>query len=155
MSPLRRYDARGGASLELVILAPFLLALLMLIVAFARFTQAKGLVDQAARDSARAATAQNSYTGATKAIDAAVADALRGAPASCRDSAGVVPDIPVDAFKPVPQGQTVVDPTELESITVTVTCQVDLGDLVILPLGTKPITFTFTSPLDKYRGYQQ
>lgn len=152
---MRRYDGRGGASLELVILAPFLLALLMLIVAFARFTQAKGLVDQAARDAARAATAQNSRGGATKAIDTAVADALRGAPSSCRDSAGTVPVIPSDAFDPPSQDQSAVDPADLQSVTVTVTCQVDLGDLVILPLGTKPISFTFTSPLDKYRGYQQ
>ncbi|HWU24047.1 MAG TPA: TadE family protein [Nocardioides sp.] len=152
---MRRYDARGGASLELVILAPFLLALLMLIVAFARFTQAKGLVDQAARDSARAATAQNSYSGAGKAIDAAVTDALRGAPSSCRESAGAVPDIPKHAFDPVAEDRTAVDPTQLESITVTVSCQVDLGDLVILPLGKKSISFTFTSPMDKYRGYQQ
>ncbi|GAB3863129.1 hypothetical protein GCM10028801_30020 [Nocardioides maradonensis] len=152
---MRRYDARGGASLELVILAPFLLALLMLIVAFARFTQAKGLVDQAARDAARAATAQNSFHGAHTAIDTAVADALRGAPSSCRDSAGVVPDIPQHAFDPVPEGTTRVDPNQLQSISVTVTCEVDLGDLVILPLGKKPITFTFTSPMDKYRGYQQ
>ena len=49
----------GTASLELVIVAPFLVALLMMIIAFGRFAQTENLIDQASRDAARAATAQN------------------------------------------------------------------------------------------------
>lgn len=145
---------RGGASLELVILAPFLLALLLLIVAFARFTQAKGLVDQAARDAARAATSQNSRSQADGVAAAAAADDLHDAPSSCRQSAATHMAMTPGAFTSLPQGATAIDPDHLESVSVTVSCQVDLGDLMILSLGERTVSFTFTSPLDKYRGYQ-
>lgn len=146
---------RGGASLELVILAPFLLALGLLIVAFARFTQAKSVVDQAARDGARAATSQNSRRGVDPAVAAAVSDALSHAPSSCRQTAEPHTEMSKGAFSNAAEDTRRADPDQVETVTVTVSCYVDLGDLAIISLGRpKYVHFTFTSPLDKWRGYR-
>ena len=142
---------RGTASLELVIVAPFLLALLFLIIAFGRYAQTESLVDQAARDAARAATAQNNRADVPKVVDQVVKESMDDAPASCEDTA--VADPPVlsaNAFGlPDPE-----DPLAIETVTVTVRCTLDLSDLAALPLKKVTIERTFTSPLDRYRGYR-
>ncbi|MEJ7634965.1 TadE/TadG family type IV pilus assembly protein [Aeromicrobium sp.] len=148
--PAKRGD-EGSASLELVIVAPFLLALMMLIIAFGRFAQTENLVDQAARDGARAATAQNVRGDVPDVVSQAVEDAMAEAPASCRDSAVVEPpQLSRTAFDlPDPD-----DPLAIDTVTVTVRCTLDLSDLAALPLKSVDITRTFTSPLDRYRGYR-
>ncbi len=146
-----RRDDRGTASLELVIVAPFLLALMMLIIAFGRYAQTENLVDQAARDAARAATAQNVRGDVPKVVNQVVEDSMSDAPASCRESAVAgVPELSATAFDlPDPN-----NPIAIDTVTVTVTCTLDLSDLAALPLKSVEITRTFTSPLDRYRGYR-
>ena len=46
------------------------------------------------------------------------------------------------------------NPFALDSVSVTVTCTLDLSDLAALPLKSVKVSRTFTSPLDRYRGYQ-
>ena len=46
------------------------------------------------------------------------------------------------------------NPVAIDSVTITVRCSLDLSDLAALPLRTVTIERTFTSPLDRYRGYQ-
>lgn len=141
---------RGTASLELVIVAPFLLALMMLIIAFGRYAQTENLIDQAARDGARAATAQNTRAQVPDVVTQVVQESLDDAPASCRDSAVAEPVLSDGAFGlPDPD-----DPLKIETVTVTVRCTLDLGDLAALPLKSVEISRTFTSPLDRYRGYR-
>lgn len=146
-----RHTERGASSLELVILAPFVLALLMLIVAFARYAQAENLVDQAARDAARAATAQNDRAAVDRIAATTVKDTMDDAPRSCRDSASAgVPQLHGKAF-------TVPDPDDVAavaSVTVTVTCRIDSADLAFIPFFDVEVKRSFTSPLDRYRGYQ-
>lgn len=146
-----RRDERATASLELVIVAPFLLLLLMLIIAFGRFAQTENLVDQASRDAARAATAQNVRAQVKPVADDVVAQVMDDAPASCRDTAQADPPaLTAGAFQlPDPNA-----PVQVESVTVTVRCTLDLSDLAGLPLRSVELTRTFTSPLDRYRGYQ-
>lgn len=147
---MRRRD-RGTASLELVITAPFLLALMMLIIAFGRYAQTENLVDQAARDAARAATAQNVRAAVPDVVAGVVKDSMADAPASCRQSAvaGKVA-LTATAFQlPDPN-----DPSAVDTVTVTVHCTLDLSDLAALPLKSVDISRTFTSPLDRYRGYR-
>lgn len=146
-----RRDERATASLELVIVAPFLLLLLMLIIAFGRFAQTENLVDQASRDAARAATAQNVRAQVKPVADDVVAQVMDDAPASCRDTAQAdPPSLTAGAFQlPDPNA-----PVQVESVTVTVRCTLDLSDLAGLPLRSVELTRTFTSPLDRYRGYQ-
>lgn len=146
-----RRDERATASLELVIVAPFLLLLLMLIIAFGRFAQTENLVDQASRDAARAATAQNVRAQVKPVADDVVAQVMDDAPASCRDTAQAdPPSLTAGAFElPDPNA-----PAQVESVTVTVRCTLDLSDLAGLPLRSVQLERTFTSPLDRYRGYQ-
>jgi len=145
-----RRDA-GTASLELVIVAPFLLALLMLIIAFGRYAQTENLVDQAARDAARAATAQNTRGDVTKVVNQVVKDSMHDAPPSCEKTAAADPPVlSANAFGlPDPN-----DPQAIDTVTVTVRCTLDLSDLGALPLTEVKIFRTFTSPLDRYRGYR-
>ncbi len=143
-------DEGGTATLEMVILAPFLLLLLMLIIAFARYAQTENLVDQAARDAARSATAQNSRSAVPGVVNGVVHDAMTDAPASCRSSATDRPTMTPTAFGlPNPE-----DPLAIDSVTVTVRCTLDLSDVGPLPLSSVEIKRTFTSPLDRYRGYR-
>jgi hypothetical protein len=142
---------RGTASLELVIVAPFLLALMMLIIAFGRYAQTENLVDQAARDAARAATAQNTRAEVPAIVDQVVEESMDDAPQSCRDSASADPPVLSPNAFGLPDPN---DPLAIETVTVTVRCTLDLSDLAALPLKTVDISRTFTSPLDRYRGYQ-
>lgn len=146
---MRRSES-GGATLEIVIVAPFVLLLFMLILAFARFAQAENVIDQAARDAARAATAQNQKGKVNGAVDDAARDALNEAPSSCQQTAAASTRLSDEAFEFDEQEETSV---ELESVSVEVSCVVDMSDLVGLPLGHVTVTRTFTSPLDRYRGY--
>lgn len=139
---------RGTASLELVILAPMMFAVLSLILVFGRYAEAEGNVDQAARDSARAATAQNSESQAKVIADGVARDALADAPPSCRDSLSVDFTTPPDAYE-LPDLE---DETSVSWVSVHVSCTVDLTDLGPLPLKETTISETFTSPLDRYRG---
>src|SRR5690242_15723961 len=111
-----RRDDRGTASLELVIVAPFLLALMMLIIAFGRYAQTENLVDQAARDGARAATAQNVKADVPKTVDQVVKDGMADAPASCRDSAVADPPVLTKTAFDLPDPD---DPLAIDTVTVT------------------------------------
>lgn len=142
---------RGTASLELVIVAPFLFLLLFLIIAFGRYAQTENLVDQAARDAARAATAQNTRADVPAVVEQVVRDSMDDAPASCENSAiADPPQLSNNAFGLADPE----NPLAIETITVTVRCTLDLSDLGALPLKKVEIARTFTSPLDRYRGYQ-
>ena len=138
----------GTASLELVILAPIMFAVLSLILVFGRYAETEGKLDQAARDSARAATAQNSQSAAEElAVDVAT-EALEDAPGSCRDSLDVQFETGPHAYE-LPD---LADATAVSWVSVRVACTIDLTDLGPLPLKHTAIARTFTSPLDRYRG---
>ncbi|UYM04951.1 TadE/TadG family type IV pilus assembly protein [Solicola gregarius] len=139
---------RGTASLELVILAPVMFAVLSLILVFGRYAETEGKIDQAARDGARAATAQNSRSEAETIARKVVDEALEDAPDSCRDNVDVTFELGPKAYEQDASD----DPSEVSYISVRVRCDVDLTDLGPLPLDSATIDQTFTSPLDRYRG---
>lgn len=148
MSPSKRSEG-GSTSLELVLLAPVLLAVLLLVMAFGRHANVQGYVDQAARDAARTATASRDWGSAQAAVDATVNAALATAPQSCRDS--VDPDVTTttNTF----EASDVYDPTGLNVLTVTVTCDVDTSDLSFIGFGqTMRLTSTFSSPMPAIYG---
>lgn len=147
---MSRRTEQGTASLEVVIVAPFVLALLMLIIAFARYSQTENVVDQASRDAARAATAQNERGQVPDVVDQVLKDSMDDAPSSCRSSVRETTSLTPTAFGlPDPE-----DPLAIDSVTVTVRCTLDMTDLAALPLSSVEISRTFTSPLDRYRGYR-
>lgn len=141
----------GTASLELVIVAPFLLLLLMMILAFGRYAQTENLVDQAARDAARASTAQNVRADVPKVSGQVLKESMVDAPDSCRSTSKVARISMTKTAFSLPDPN---DPLAIDSVSVEVTCTLDLSDLAGLPLKSVTITRTFTSPLDRYRGYQ-
>jgi Flp pilus assembly protein TadG len=125
-------------ALEMVILAPVLLALFMFLLACGRYFQTSSLLESAARDGARGASQSRSLPDAQSRVDDAVTAALSQAVKSCKDSgAGSI----TTGFVPG------------EPLSVEVTCTINYRDLGLLGLGgdTK-ITKRFTSSLDPYRG---
>jgi Flp pilus assembly protein TadG len=129
---------RGSASIELVLLTPVLLILLLLVVAGGRLTGARGAVDAAARDAARAGTIARSPGDARRDAVAAAEARLDEGSVSCRN-------LTVD-----------VDSSDFRaggSVAVTVTCSVDLGDLTLLRVpGTQDISAHAVEPVDAFRG---
>lgn len=145
----RRTAQTGSTSLELVLLAPVLLAVLLLVAAFGRHAHVQGYVDQAARDAARTATASRDWASAQAAVNATVEAALATAPESCRDSAKPDVTTTTNTF----EASDVYDPTGLNVLTVTVTCSVDTADLSFIGFGqTMRLTSTFSSPMPASYG---
>ena len=141
MSNARRYRRdRGSAATELVLLTPALVAMLLLVVMGGRYAQARADVDAAARDAARAGSiARGPDSAAADGEDAARARLHEG-DVTCRTL------------------NVVLDTAEFRaggSVTATVSCTVDLGDLTGLALPTsRTFTASFTEPVDVYRGTQ-
>ena len=133
---------KGNAALELVVLAPILLALLSLVIAAGRTTLAQGSVDAAARDAARQASI-------ALTPEAAQASGLASARAALRqDGLDCSPAILIDTsqFRSVPVGRPA-------AVTAVVSCAVPLGNLALPGLpGTARLSASFTSPLDTYRA---
>ncbi len=148
---LRRLQ-RGTISLELVITAPVLLGLISLIVAFGRFGGTESVVEQAARDGARVATQTQNKDEAYAAAEDTVEETLEQAPSSsCSDEKPTVSIDTTDGFAASDPYET----DDLNMLTITVTCRVDLGELMFLPIGEVSVTRSFTSPFDVFRAYYE
>lgn len=131
----------GNAALELVILAPVILALIGLVIAAGLISTAQGAVDAAARDAARQASISLSPAGAQAAALSSAREALNGDDLTCNP----VVDMNLAGFT-VPIGTPA-------SVTATVICTVRLSDLAVPGLpGSVRLQATFTSPLDPYRA---
>ena len=136
-----REAGAGGESLELVIIAPLILALFMVIVAVGRYELGSGKIDQAAGAAARAASQQVSAAQAQPAAMAAAQSSLSSAGVTCQ---GI--DVSVDtAGFSVAAGSTA-------DVAVTVSCTVAWSDLAIPGWpGSQDIQATAASPLDTRR----
>ncbi|MGW9117798.1 TadE/TadG family type IV pilus assembly protein [Streptomyces sp. NPDC055663] len=135
---------RGSYSVETAVLAPVMIALLLLLIAFGRVTDADGAVDSAARAAARAASLERDAGSAQAQAQAAATRSLQGEGITCRtssvvvDTAGYALDIGVEA-----------------NVTATVACTANLSDIGLPGLpGAKTLTASWTSPIDTYRGRQ-
>lgn len=136
----------GNAALELIILAPALIFLIGLIVAFGRVSTAQNAVSDAAQDAARQASLQlnpadAAAAGQASAQAALAADGLRCDPRVTVSTAGGngLPGFQAEVGQPA-------------AVSATVQCVVSLAQIVVPGLpGSHTITETFTSPLDPYR----
>jgi len=140
-------DERGTLSLELSIIAPMLLLMLLMFIAFGRFGQATGLLEQGVRDSARSATQTRSPAEMWQAIDAVEREVATDLPSSCRQSLRT--DVTYDGAASFDAGTFV---------TVTYSCRLSFTDLM-LPgsagsggWADRDVTRSFTSRLDPNRG---
>ena len=130
---------RGSNALSLVIVAPVIVVLLLLVVAFGRFAYSRQLVEQASAAAARAASLASSAGQAQQRAQSAAAASLGDAGVSCT---GTSVDVDAD-FRP---GGTV---------TVTLSCTADLTDLAMAGVpGSTTVTSTSSSIVETYRQVQ-
>ncbi|MDH2392222.1 TadE/TadG family type IV pilus assembly protein [Streptomyces sp. HNM0663] len=133
---------RGSYALETAILAPVMIGLLLLMIAFGRVTDADGAVDSAARAAARAASLERDAGSAQAEAQAAANRSLQGEGITCQassvvvDTSGYALDIGVEA-----------------NVTATIACTANLSDIGLPGLpGSKTLTASWTSPIDTHRG---
>jgi Flp pilus assembly protein TadG len=136
----------GNAALELVILAPLLIFLIGLIIAFGRVSTAQNAVSNAAQDAARQASLQ------LNPADAAAAGQASAQAALAADGLHCDPQVTVSTAggSGLPGFQAQVG--QPAAVSATVRCVVSLAQIIAPGLpGSRTITETFTSPLDPYR----
>ena len=135
----RGHDDSGSMSVELAVLAVPLVAILLLIAALGRFSDARTQVTEAARDAARRAS---TYLVAAQAEAGARQIARSELSGVCEHAS-----VNVDIAQLHPGGQ----------VTVTVACPVPLGDLTLVRLpGTKTISASSVAVVDTYiQGQRQ
>ena len=137
----RRPDPeRGSAVIEAVIGVPVFMLFVALIIFAGRVAIAHQGVESAAADAARSASIARTQGEAQTAGDTAAASSLANQHLNC-----TVSTVSVDTSgfaSPVGTSAT---------INATVTCHVNLSDLLPGVPGTKAITATMSSPLDTYR----
>jgi TadE-like protein len=142
---LLRSDA-GSAALELVVLAPVLLAIIGLVIAAGRVSIAQSSVDAAARDAARQASIALTPDAAKAAGRVSADEALANDGLGCvREIVNVDTGGPDSGFQ-VPAGTPA-------TVSATVGCEVPLSDLSLPGVpGSHWLWSTFSSPLDIYRA---
>ncbi len=138
---MRPDDDRGSASLEFVVLAPALLALIGLLIVGGRVAVANNSVEQAADEAARSASISRTAAGARVAALDGARRALGEQGLHC-SSIGV--DLDASGFA-VPVGVPA-------QVRATVTCVVRLADVAVPGFpGSRTVTASAVSPLDTYR----
>jgi Flp pilus assembly protein TadG len=131
-------EESGSVATELVLLTPLLLLMLLFVVALGRTVSARTEVDGAAAQAARAASIARDPATATAMAQQAATTALGSDHVTCANLT-----VTTDTADFEPGGQ----------VAVTVTCTVDLADLVGLRLpASQSISSTSTSVIDVYRA---
>ena len=122
-----------------MVVTPIVIALLLLVVAFGRYSHGRQLVEQAAAAAARAASLQPTAALAGDRARRAAAASLSDAGVSCASM-----DSTVDAADFRAGG----------TVTVTVTCRADLSGLALAGVpGQAVLTSTGRAPLENYRQF--
>ncbi|WP_238146583.1 TadE family protein [Ornithinimicrobium murale] len=135
---------RGAVSVELVILAPVLLVFVLMVIFAGRWAIAQQAVASAAADAARSASLARSAGDAAGSASSAGYASLDNQDLRCQNQ-----EVAVDT------SQFNLPPGIPAQVSVTVTCVVDMSDLVIPGTpGSRTLTATMTSPLDTYRSRQ-
>ena len=141
----RRPDGDGGsATLELVVLTPAFLLMISAAIIGMRIQVAGGAVEAAAYDAARTASiSRDAGTASTRAHTTAQQTlAQQGLVCGL-----LTVTVDTSGFS-VPVGQPA-------TVQATVTCVVDLADVAFPGVpGSKTMTATFVSPLDRFRARQ-
>jgi Flp pilus assembly protein TadG len=133
-------------SVELAVMIPALLLLMLIVVLGGRLVEARGAIDGAARDAARAASLARypgaGDLGATSLADQAADGDLQGWCANGGPRVTVVP-----GTFPSPDQQVQLG----DNVAVHVTCDINTSIFGLLRLpSTFPITGTAIAPLDPY-----
>lgn len=127
---------RGSIAVELVLLAPLLIALLLFVVGLGRIAHARGQVDGAAADAARSASLARTPEAAQRAGDDAARAYLGKGGCSALS-------VEIDTAALRPGGQ----------VTARVRCVASLAGLGLAGFpGSRTLTATAVVPLEVFRG---
>jgi len=134
----RTGDQRGGAAVEIVLVAPLLIAMMFFIVGLGRLATSREAVDGAARDGARQASIARSKGAAGADAEDIVRTTLSEKNISCSDM-----QVNTDTADFRPGG----------TVAVHVSCTVANGDVVLSGLpGSSTLQGDFVAVVDQYRG---
>ncbi len=137
-TPKRSSSEQGSVAVEAVVLASVVMIFLLLAVAFGRYEATRAQVTGAARTAVEAASVVPSAYQAPSAASSAATPDLVGSGASCTHTS-----VLTDTREFEPGG----------SVSVTVTCTVELSDLGVPGLpGAATVEVTQVAPIDPYRG---
>jgi hypothetical protein len=129
-----RRDQRGSMAVEIVILAPVMLAFLMLIAAAGRLVAVKGDLEAASRDAARAASLERDPTSASTAARSVVSDSIDKQSIDCQPP-GLGGSFVAGGY-----------------VSVNLTCRVSYDGLGLIGLpGSVEVKATSDAPIDTYR----
>lgn len=129
---------RGSVAVETAIIAPALVALLLLVVFAGRVSQAEAEVRRAASEGARAASLEYFEDAAQTAATDRVTENLKDNGVVCAELA-----TEVDTSQLVPGG----------SVSVTVHCTADMADVALLGVpGKRTFVARSIEVVDRYRG---
>jgi Flp pilus assembly protein TadG len=138
MTPRHWCDDRGSVAVETAVIAPALVALLLLVVFAGRVSHAEAVVRRAASEAARAASLE--YFP-----DAAQASAKATAEANLSTASVVCGEL-----------TTTVDTTDLRpggQVAVTVRCVANMADVALLGVpGERTFEATSVEVIDRFRG---
>jgi hypothetical protein len=126
-------DDRGSAAAQLAVLLPVFVLFYGLVTYSGRSATAQASTEGAARWAARTISIARDPSGAVGDAEADAAATLEVGSRACQvmDFAAVVSD---------------------SEVTVTITCEVDVSELMLLPIpGTRAIEATATEVRDRYR----
>ncbi|GAB3947739.1 pilus assembly protein [Kribbella albertanoniae] len=133
MNPSER--ERGSMAVEMVILAPVMMAFVLLVVACGRYVAVRGDIEAASRDAVRAASLERSAGKGTAAADRVAAVAVEH-PERCA---------PAELTGDFVAGGT---------ITITITCDVSYAGLGLLGLpGSKRVSVSSSAPMDTHKEF--
>lgn len=135
---LGRRDDSGIAAVEAAIVAPFLIALMLLVVFAGRVAEAEGNVRRATSEAARAASLRQDPAAAVDAARASVDANLSAAGVTCET---LTVDVDTSNF------------TAGGRVTVTTTCVASMRDVTLLGVpGTRTFTAREVEVIDRYRA---
>lgn len=139
-APRLRSD-EGSAAIEAAIILPSLIMFICLAIAGGRIVTSGSKIDAAVEDAAREASIHRTVAAAQAAAQTAAAESLNDQGITCAST-----NVSIDTGGlSVPVGQ-------VGTVTVTVTCTVNLSDLLLPGVpGAKTLTSTATSVVDQYR----
>lgn len=131
----------GSAAIEAAVILPSLIMFLCLAIAGGRIVTSGAKIDAAAEDAAREASIHRTAASAQGAAQSAAAESLNDQGITCAST-----NVSVNTGGlSVPVGQ-------LGTVSVTVTCTVNLADLLLPGLpGARTLTSTATSVVDQHR----
>lgn len=137
MTPTHRND-RGSVAVETAVVAPALVALLLLVVFAGRVSQADGDVRRAASEASRAASLRQHAEDAQTTAQEVAASNLSASGVACATL-----ETEVDTTNFVPGG----------TVAVTVRCTASMRDVSLLAVpGSRTFTASSVEVIDRYRG---